>query len=127
MRRSSQPSQAAQAAAWPGSNTHSLNQHSLRHHVYRVNSIYHTAYYTFQKIDGSVMIRNHPTLPLLVDEAEDSSDVQEPSLPPSFPTSDQKFNDFLWSLLTDRSFDISVIEIGQEEEPEEGKPPKLSH
>ena len=49
--------------------------------MYRVNSIYHTAYYTFEKIDGS---RNHPTLPLLVDEAEGCSDEQETSLPPSF-------------------------------------------
>ena len=30
------------------------------------------------------MIRNHPTLPLLVDEAEGCSDEQETSLPPSF-------------------------------------------
>ena len=49
----------------PGSNTHSLTQHSLRHHVYRVNSIYHTDYYTFQKIDGSLMIRHHPSTHLL--------------------------------------------------------------
>ena len=44
---------------------------------------------------------------------EDNSDEQEPhpppSLPDSFPTSDDEINDSLWSLLTDTNFDISVI------------------
>ena len=59
-------------------------------------------------------------------EAEDNSDEQEPrpppSLPDSFPTSDDEINDSLWSLLTDTNFDISTI--GEEQEPE---PEPLTH
>ena len=57
-------------------------------------------------------------------EAEDNSDEQEPrpppSLPDSFPTSDDEINDSLWSLLTDTNFDISAI--GEEQEPEPEPP-----
>ena len=60
---------------------------------------------------------------------EDNSDEQEPhpppSLPDSFPTSDDEINDSLWSLLTDTNFDISVIGEDQEPEPEPPTHPSL--
>ena len=60
---------------------------------------------------------------------EDNSDEQEPhpppSLPDSFPTSDDEINDSLWSLLTDTNFDISVIGEDQEPEPEPPSHPSL--
>ena len=62
-------------------------------------------------------------------EAENNSDEQEPhpppSLPDSFPTSDDEINDSLWSLLTDTNFDISVIGEDQEPEPEPPTHPSL--
>ena len=62
-------------------------------------------------------------------EAENNSDEQEPrpppSLPDSFPTSDDEINDSLWSLLTDTNFDISVIGEDQEPEPEPPTHPPL--
>ena len=62
-------------------------------------------------------------------EAEDNSDEQEPrpppSLPDSFPTSDDEINDSLWSLLTDTNFDISTIGEEQEPEPEPPTHPPL--
>ena len=62
-------------------------------------------------------------------EAENNSDEQEPrpppSLPDSFPTSDDEINDSLWSLLTDTNFDISVIGEDQEPEPEPPSHPSL--
>ena len=60
---------------------------------------------------------------------EDNSDEQEPhpppSLPDSFPTSDDEINDSLWSLLTDTNFDFSVIGEDQEPEPEPPTHPSL--